>query len=167
MVMLVEALGAVGDSEAAGPLLERLHSGQSLRLQVAVAQALRDLGTLETAQALCVRAGEIRQPLLHAIAVEALAGAYGLPGEPLPSSAGPRLLEQAQLAWNDRNPWALRLRVVRALQAVALDAPETWRDLAGLVDAALAEKRSPSAWSPDEWREVQAAAREFTRKAGG
>jgi hypothetical protein len=47
---------------------------------------------------------------------------------------------------------------------VDLDAPAVWQELAGLVREALGEKRSPSAWTPDELRQVQAAAREFARR---
>lgn len=161
-LQLVEALGAVGAPEAAPALVERLHSGQSQRIQVAIAQALRDLGGPDAAKALCARVDEIRLPMLHAVAVEALAGAYGAA---LPANAGPVLLDQARKAWNDRNPWPLRLRVVQALSGIELDAPEAWRDLAELVAAALAEKRAPGVWSTDELHLVQAAGREFMRKA--
>ena len=84
----------------------------------------------------------------------------------LPAGTGPLLLDQVRRAWNDRNPWPVRLRLVQALQGTVLAAPETWAALAALVNDALAEKRSPSAWSNEELHQVQAAGREFARRAG-
>ena len=163
VLQFVEALGAVGPAakgQAGGPLLEMLHSGQSLRLQTAVAQALRAIADLDLAFALCARADEINVPALHALAVEALAAAG-----PLPAVAGDRLVEQVRRSWQDRNPWPLRLRVTLALLPLELDGPQAWLDLAGLVNEALGEKRSPTAWNSEELRQVQLAAKEFARRA--
>jgi len=161
-LQLVEALGAVAAPEAAEPLLEMLHSGQSPRLQLAIAQTLRSLATLEVATALCAKVDPIKLPALHGIAAEALATVR----DGLPAGTGPLLLDQVRRAWNDRNPWPVRLRLVQALQGTVLAAPETWAALAALVNDALAEKRSPSAWSNEELHQVQAAGREFARRAG-
>jgi HEAT repeat protein len=166
VLQLVEALGAVASDQAIEPLLEMLHSGQSPRLQTAIAQALRAMGSLKAARTLCAKADEIKLCALHVIAVEALAAAHRGTGGPLPLDAGPLLRDQARAGWNDRNPWPSRLRLVLALQSIGLEAPEVWRDLAGLVEEALAEKRSPTAWSTEELHAVQAAAREFARRAG-
>ncbi len=161
---LVQTLGAVAAIETAQPLLDMLHSGQSPRLQLAVAQALGGLRTPETALALCAKADDIKLPALHVVAVEALAGACREPWGPMPPEGGPALAEQVRRAWNDRSPWAARLQVVQVLQGVDLDAPAVWQDLAGLVNEALGEKRSPTAWTADELHQVQAAAREFARR---
>jgi len=162
---LVGALGAVGSRQASEPLLDMLHSGQSPRVQAAIAHALRALGRPETARALCAKADEIKLPAIHLLAVEALAEAYGGSCGPMPPDAGTLLLDQVRKAWNDRNPWAPRLRLVRALQAVDLDAPAVWQELAALAGEALGEKRAPGAWTPDELHQAQAAAREFARRA--
>ena len=158
-VQLIEALGAIAVEAATEPLLALLHSGQSARMQIALAQALRAMGTLDAALALAAKADAIKQPFLHAIAVEALAGAR-------PGADAAILLEQVRGAWDDRNPWPLRLRVVQALQGLDREELELWRDLARLLGDALAQKRPANAWSGEELRLVQAAAREFARRAG-
>ncbi|MDR3672788.1 MAG: HEAT repeat domain-containing protein [Holophaga sp.] len=160
-LQLVEALGAVGSVQVLEPLLELFHSGQSPRLQTALALALRDTALPQAATALCAKAAELKNTTFRVIAVEALAAAPG----PLAPEAGPMLLDQVRGAWNDRNPWPLRLRLVLALQAIDLPAPEVWLELAGLVNDALQEKRSPSAWSPEELHQVQAAARDLAKRA--
>ena len=82
------------------------------------------------------------------------------------AEAAPLLMAQLRKAWNDRNPWAIRLRLILALQTLDLKAATVWAELAGMVTEALAEKRAPTAWSHEALHQVQAAAREFARRAG-
>jgi HEAT repeat protein len=163
-LQVVEVLGVVGSAQATGPLLDMLHSGQSTRLQTAIATALKNLALPGAAMALCAKAAELKAPAIHVLGVEALAAAQAS-GGPLPAEAGPLLAAQVRAAWNDRNPWPLRHRLVLAMQAIELEAPEVWLELATLVNDALQEKRSPSAWSPDELHQVQAAARDLAGRA--
>jgi HEAT repeat protein len=168
VLQLIHALGRVGPAaaERAGePLLTMLHSGQSLRLQTALAEALGAMARLDLARALCAKADEIKQPAVNALAVEALAAVSA--AGPLPADLAPLLLEQTRAAWRDRNPWPVRLRLAQVLPAVVLEAPRAWLALADLVNEALGEKRSPSAWTPDELRQVQLAAKEFARRGAG
>ena len=165
VLQLIEALGMVGAAQAAEPLLAMLHSGQSTRVQTAIAQGLRSLGSPQVARALCAKADELKLPIVHAIAAELLIAAEG-GGGLMPAEAAPLLMDQLRKAWNDRNPWAIRLRLVLALQTLGLDAPAVWLELGNLVTAALAEKRSPTAWSPEELHQIQAAARDFAKRGG-
>ena len=160
----IEALGAVGAAQAAEPLLEMLHSGQSPRLQSALALALRDLKLPEVAMALGAKADELRQSSLHVVAVEALGAAFDA-AHPLPYEQGPRVLDHLQHAWNDRNPWALRLRMILALQNLNLDNGELWRTLSDMTQEVLAEKRPTGVWSPTEVHQVQACIKEFSRRS--
>lgn len=165
VLLAIETLGAVGAAQAAEPLLEMLHSGQSPRLQATLALALRDLRQPVVALMLCAKADELRQSSLHAIAVEALAMAHAMPEDALAASEGPLLLEQVMKAWRDRNPWSLRLRLVQALQDLQLDHADTWRALADLLQEALSEKRPPGVWPPQELHQIQAAAKAFSKRA--
>lgn len=166
-LQIIETLGTVGGELARVQLLDMLHSGQSLRVQTLVAEALRGLGSEETAMALCAKADELKNPLLHTIALEALALAHGTAEHALAPGNGTMLLHHVRRAWMDRNPWPLRLRVVQALQDVQLQNPEIWTAVGDLVRDTLAEKRPAGAWSPDALHAVQAAAREFSRRATG
>jgi HEAT repeat protein len=170
VLQAIEALGSVGEagaSQAAEPLLAMLHSGQSPRLQTALALALRDLRQPAIALALCAKAGELRQPSLHVVAVEALAEAHGLAELPLPPDQGSILLDQVTRSWNQRNPWALRLRLVLALHRLHLDQPELWRIISDLVIEALADKRPLGVWTTAELHQVQASGRDFAKRASG
>lgn len=166
-LQVIETLGAVGGGQVADQLLEMLHSGQSLRIQTIVGQALLGMRDPEVALALCAKADAIKLPFLHCIAVEALGAAHGASGPALPAENGAMLLHQVRRSWMDRNPWALRLRVVNALVEVRMAHPETWSALADLLRDTLTEKRPAGAWSPDALHVVQGAAKEFMRRASG
>ena len=164
---VIETLGRVGGPLASTQLLEMLHSGQSLRIQTIIAQSLAGLGDPEVALGLCARADLLKSPGLHAYAVEGLAAAYPADDRALPGGNGLLLLNHVRKAWMDRNPWSLRLRVVTALQALRMANPEIWSALADLVRDTLAEKRPTGVWSPDALHQVQAAAKDFMRRAAG
>ncbi|BDU76196.1 HEAT repeat domain-containing protein [Mesoterricola sediminis] len=166
-LQVIETLGAVGGEMASANLLEMLHSGQSLRIQTLVAESLRGLGEPDVAMALCAKADHIKVPILHAVAVEALAAAHGQPERPMPPVNGTMLLHHVRKAWMDRNPWSLRLRVVEALVRIQLAHPETWSAVSDLVRDTLSEKRPAGAWSPDALHQVQAAAKQFAQRASG
>jgi HEAT repeat protein len=164
VLQVIEALGMVGAPQMAEPLLAMLHSGQSARVQTAIAQALRTVGSAEVAKAVCAKADELKLSTLHGIAVEALIAAEAVGGRAMPVETVPLLMDQLRQAWIDRNPWAMRLRLVQALLSMELDAPPVWLELANLVTEALAEKRSPTAWTTEELHQVQAAARDFAKR---
>ena len=156
----LEALGQVGSPEIPQPLLELLHSGQSPQLQIALASAIRDLKLPEAALALCGKASELKNAEIHVIAAEALSRSP----QPLGAEAGRQLMAQLQAAWNEKNPWSLRLRLILALQGVMLSESEQWPAFSNLVQQALAEKRAPNAWSAEEQAKAMAVAKELARR---
>ncbi|HEX9009359.1 MAG TPA: hypothetical protein VF804_03255 [Holophagaceae bacterium] len=166
-IQVLEVLGSLKATQAADTLGSLLHSGQSPRLQGALAEALRDMADPEVARLLCLRATELRQPALHAMAVEALARAHATPGAALAPEAFPGLRDQILGAWDDRNPWPLRMRVIAALEGLHLQAPAQWAPLAALVQEALNEKRPSNAWTAADLARAQAALREWVRFSAG
>lgn len=166
-VQVAGALGALKAAQAAPALADLLHRGQSPRLQAALAEALRDMGDPAAAFRLCERAAGLNQPPLHALAVEALARAHATPATALPPEAFQELHDQVLGAWDDRNPWPLRLRVISALEGMQLQVQAPWATFAGIVQEALNEKRPANAWSPMELARVQNALREWIRLAAG
>jgi HEAT repeat protein len=153
----LEAIGHIGSPESTAPLLELLHSGQSQRLQTALAEAIRDLGIPSATISLCQKASELKNAQIHAIAVEGICQLQ----QPLNAETGQHLLNQIQGAWNEKNPWPLRLRVILALRNVALDEREQGQVLSTLVQGTLAEKRAPNIWSSDDLAKVQVIAKEL------
>ncbi len=158
----LEALGSSASVEVAPALLELLHSGQNPRMQLGLAEALRDMGQAEWAEQLCLKADELKHPLLHAVAFEGLVGVQ----EALGQGGVPQILAQFQGAWDGRNPWATRLRVVLVLTRLTLEDRKLWAELATLVQGALVESRTGGGWAGQDLAKVQTVARELARRAG-
>ena len=159
----LEALGSSASVEVAPALVDLLHSGQNPRMQLGLAQALRDMGQVEWAERLCLKADELKHPLLHAVAFEGLVRVQ----EALGQGGAPQLLAQFQSAWEGRNPWPTRLRVVLALPHLALEDRKLWAELAALVQGALVESRTGGGWASPDLAKVQGVAREIARRAAG
>ncbi|MBP1628737.1 MAG: hypothetical protein H6Q00_3212 [Holophagaceae bacterium] len=158
----IKALGAlarIGSLELSQVLLELLHSGQSPQLQVAMAEALRDMKIPEAALALCEKARELKNAEIHVIAAEALCGCP----QPLEEDVADQLLAEVQAAWNEKNPWPLRLRLALGFKDLVLPGKEQRQTLTTLVQQALAEKRPPNVWSAEEQAKVQQIAKELAK----
>jgi len=168
LLATLETIGALGSPLAVDPLLNLLHSGQNTRVQVALAQALRDLGDPACAIALCAKAAELTSPELHALAVEALARAHGTAHQSLPLTQTHALDVAVRAAWNARHPsWPLRRRVGDALVALHLEHKTSWVDFANLIQETLHEKRPSGTVPTEDLAHLQTAARALTQKAQG
>jgi len=159
----LEALGRSGSLEVAPTLMDLLHSGQSPQMQLALAQALRDMGDAGVAETLCSRAEELKSPLLHAVALEALVRTH-VEMDPETSKL---VMIQVLGAWEGRRPWANRMRVILALPDIHLESRKFWLDLASLVQSALADSKTAGGWSSQELGKIQTVAREISRRASG
>ncbi|HEX4846240.1 MAG TPA: HEAT repeat domain-containing protein [Geothrix sp.] len=164
-VAALEALGAIASPRAVDPLLALLHTGQAPRMRLALAEALRDLGDPIGALALSVKAEELKAPLLHAVAVEALVRAHDGPDRPLSLGGSAALLKAVQGGWSDRHPWPLRRRIADALLALHSDDPAVWAELSALVQATLGEKRPPGSVPAEDLAHLQTCGRVLAQKA--
>jgi hypothetical protein len=165
LVAVFETLGAIGSPRAVDPLMELLHSGQAPRIQIAIAEALRDLGLADGALALCAKAEELNNPLLRAIAVEALAKAHATSEHPLPANQSGALIKAVRGGWSDRNPWPLRRRIADTLLSVHPENPKIWGELSNLFQTTLEEKRAPGVVSTDDLTHLQTCARALAQLA--
>ncbi len=159
----LESLGSSASAEVAPALAELLHSGQSPRMQIALAQALCDIADPGATETLCAKVEELKTPVLHAVALEALVRVQA----DLGPGAGRLFMGQVRGAWEGRNPWAVRQRVALVLPEIALEDRKLWTDLASLVQEALAEARAAGRWTAPELVKAQVVARELARRASG
>lgn len=161
---LLATIGAIGSPQAVEPLIELLHSGQGPRIQIALAEALRDLADIPGAFVLCAKAQTLKIPALQAVAVEALVRAHAIQDAPFPAHRSASLLQAVRGAWSDRNPWPLRRRLAEALPQLRPEDPGLRTDLAELVQATLAEKRPPGEVAPEVLAQIQACARALAQQ---
>jgi HEAT repeat protein len=157
-LLAAEALGHLESSEVAEALLELLHSGQSPQLQKILARSIGLQKLPGVALALCGKADELKQVEIHALAAEALC--HG--PQPLDTMAGQELTRQVRAAWNGKDPWPLRLRLISAFHEAMLIDKEQRRDFASLVHQTLAEKRPSNAWSPEDLAKVMGIAKDLS-----
>jgi HEAT repeat protein len=157
-------LGSLGSQEAVEPLLALLHSGQTPRIQEALGEALRDMGHLEGAFALCSKATEMNSTMLHTLAVEALARTHSDPERPLPTSGSDPLLRAVRAGWSDHHPWPFRRRIADALLTLQADDPGVWSQTTDLIRATLSEKRNPGAVASEDLSHLNTCVRAFARK---
>lgn len=165
LLAVLETLGAIGSPQAVDPLLSLLHSGQGPRLQIAIAEAIRDLGDANGALALCAKAEELNTPTLRVIAVEALAKAHATAEHPLPANRSNALIKAVRGGWMDRNPWPLRRRIADTLAAVHPENPGVWVELSRLFQSTLEEKRAPGVVSTEDLTHLQSCARTLAQLA--
>ena len=162
----LRTLGELGAPESLEPLLTLLHSGQGARIQVALGEAIRGLGSPAAALALASKALELRSPTLHTQAVETFAQAHGDPASPLPVSSYPIFLQALQAGWSDRQPWSLRRRLADALLLLQAENSVPFTEGTNLIQATLAEKRNPGAVASEDLAHLNNCARALARRAG-
>lgn len=160
----LQTLGGLGSLQAAEHLFGLLHSGQPLKLQLALAEALRDFADPDVAMALCERATELASPDLCAVGIEALARAHGSEASPLKASYASLLIKLTRTAWESRNPWALRRRVAEALTALHFPQPIAWNTLVNLFQQTLSEKRNPGTVSSEDLAHLNTCARALAKR---
>ena len=167
LLALYRALGQVGSPQAVEPLLGLLQTALGPGIQVAIAEALRDLGDAPGALGLCAKAGELKRPELFTLAVEALARAHDTPDRPLPATESALLIAMVRGGWSARSPWPFRQRIADALVAIHGPSRSLWLEVANLVSATLSEKRPPGTVPTEDLTHLQACARALAQKAQG
>jgi HEAT repeat protein len=160
-------LGQIGSPKAVEPLLGFLQIAMAPQVQVTIAEALRDLGDAAGAIALCGKAGELKNPELCTVALEALAKAHNTPDRPLPAVESALLVTMTRGGWSARNPWPLRPRIVDALVSVYVPGRSFWMEVSNLVQSTLSEKRPATSVSTEDVARMQAGARILAQKAQG
>jgi len=163
LMAALDTLRAVGSAQAVEPLLALLHSGQGSRIQVALAETIRDLNSVPGAFALCGKARELNTSLLHTLAVEALVKTHSSPDRPLPLDGTEPLLKSIRSGWNDRNPWAQRRRIADAVLTLQTLDPGVWSAVTELIQGTLNEKRSPGSVSTEDLAHLQSCVRALAK----
>ena len=162
-----QTLGQVGSPKAVEPLLGFLSTSLAPMVRVAIAEALRDLGDAAGALSLCAKAGELKNPELCTVAVEALARAHDTPDRPLPAAESALLVTMTRCGWSARNPWPFRSRLADALVAIQVPGRSFWLEVSKLLQSTLSEGRPSGTMTTEELAHLQSCARILAQKAQG
>ncbi|MDR3671607.1 MAG: HEAT repeat domain-containing protein [Holophaga sp.] len=163
----VEAVAAIGIPESAATLLELLHDGKPLNLQVALALALKQLGTEEAALGLLARAAALKQPSVLILALEGALSAFPGYDHPLPLDQLPAFLQLLDRCCDDREGEGQRLRAVLATQDLYVFDRQTYEKLKERFSDYLFDMRTKEAWDRDSNDRVAAVVKELGRRGEG
>lgn len=165
LVDAVDALAAIRCPESAPVLLELLHDGKPLNLQVALAQALKQLGTREAALGLLERAPALKQPQVLILALEGVLPAFPGFDRPLPLERLPAFMKLLERCCDDREGEGQRLRAVLAVQDLYVFDRPAYDQLKDRFSDYLFDMRTKEAWDRDSNDRVAAVVKELARRA--
>ena len=164
LVEAVEAVAAIGCPGGAPTLLELLHDGKPLNLQVALARALKQLATEEAALGLLARAPALKQPQVLILALEGTLAAFPAYDRPLPLDQLPAFLALLDRCCDDREGEGQRLRAVLASQDLYVFDRHTYERLKDRFSDYLFDMRTKEAWDRDSNDRVAAVVKELGRR---
>jgi len=156
-VALLGEFGTVDDA-----LLKHLHSGQSTRMQSAVAVALAGRASSTTALELARVALSLRQPEVWLAAAEGLIQSWGTLG-PMSTEVSALLVNLVQACWDERSQGPWRVRLIQALQGYQGTDTAHSESLFGLVAACAEDKRAQNGWSPEQQNQLTVTLRHLRR----
>jgi len=166
--LLVEATEAIADIGYAGSapvLLQLLHDGKPLNLQVALARALKQLGTEEAALGLLSRAAALKQSQVLILALEGSLSAFPAYDRPLPLEQLPAFMHLLDRCCDEREGEGQRLRAVLATQDLYVFDQHTYELLKERFSDYLFDMRTKEAWDRDSNDRVALVVKELGRRA--
>ena len=157
----VSVLGELGCQNAA--LLERLHSGQSARMQVALASAATRCALPEVALKVARLVQPLRHPELWVIAIEGLISAHSALGT-MPQEASELSVALIKSCWEENPGGPGRFRIIQAVPRLPKVVPEHLEAILGLLAACAEDKRALAGWSPEQQNQLTIATRHLKQQ---
>lgn len=162
--LTLEAVSVLGELGSQNPaLLERLHSGQSPRMQMALASAATRHAVPEIALQAARLVQPMRLPELWVVAAEGLIQAHSTLGT-LPQEASQALVSLIQACWEEKPGAAVRVRIIQAVPRIQSAASEHLAAILALLVACSEDKRSLAAWTPEQQNQLTVAVRHLKQQ---
>jgi CheY-like chemotaxis protein len=165
VVEAVEALGAIRYPPATRPLLDLLHDGKPVRLQLALAHTLAELHTPEAALGLLAKAPGLKLPQVLILCLEGVLGAFQGFDHPLPADALPDFEALLTRCLDEREGEGQHLRALLATQGLyCFDQPlyARWRDRFSDI---LFDLRTKGGWDRETNDQVAAVIKELGQRS--
>ncbi|NTV73092.1 MAG: HEAT repeat domain-containing protein [Holophaga sp.] len=163
----VEALSAIGYPGSAPVLLELLHDGKPLNLQIALADALKELGTPEASLGLLRKAPNLKQPQVLILALEGALTAFPGFDRPLPLDALPDFIKLFERCCDEREGEGQRLRAILASQELFVFDRPAYNLLKDRVSDFLFDMRTKETWDRESNDRVALVVKELARRGDG
>jgi hypothetical protein len=165
LVEAVEAIGSIRYPAGAPVLLEMLHDGKPLNLQVALASALGKLGTPEASLGLIEKAPLLKQAKVLILALEGALAAFPGFERPLPLDHLPGFLQLMDRCCDEREGEGQRLRAVFAAQDLYVFDRAAYERLKERFSDFLFDMRTKEAWDRESNDRVTAVVKELGRRS--
>jgi HEAT repeat protein len=165
LVEATEAITAIGYPGSAPVLLELLHDGKPLNLQVALATALGALGTEEGSLGLLAKAAQLKQPQVLILALEGALAAFAGFDRPLPLPQLPAFTQLLDRCMDDREGEGQRLRAILATENLFVFDRIVYEQLKERFSDNLFDMRTKEAWDRDSNDRVAAVVKELARRS--
>lgn len=165
LVEAVDALANLGVAKAAAPLLELLHDGKPLALQISLARALGLLASEEASLGLLRKAPQLKHPQVLILCLEGALSAFPGFERPLPEAELPALLQLVDRCCDEREGEGQRLRAVLAMQNLYVLDREAYERLKDRFSDFLFDMRAKDSWDRDSNDRVAAVVKEMARRS--
>jgi CheY-like chemotaxis protein len=167
VVEAVEAIEAIGYAGSAPVLLELLHDGKPLNLQIALAAALKELGTREASLGLLAKAPNLKQAQVLILALEGSLTAFPGFDRPLPLDALPDYLRLFERCCDEREGEGQRMRAILASQDLFVFDRPAYIHLKDRVSDVLFDMRTKETWDRESNDRVAVVVKELGRRGDG
>jgi HEAT repeat protein len=165
LVAAAEALTAIGYPGSAPVLLELLHDGKPLALQVALAQALKALGSEEASLGLLGKAPLLKQAQVLILALEGALAAFPAFDRPLPLQHLPAFMTLTERCCDEREGEGQRLNAILAAQDLYVFDRKAYEHLKDRFSDFLFDMRTKENWDRDNNDRVAAVIKELGRRS--
>lgn len=165
LVEAVEALANLRYPSAAPSLLDLLHDGKPLNLQVALSRALGLLGTPEGSLGLLHKAAVLKPPQVLLLCLEGALSAYPGFERPLPREEVPALLQLVERCCDEREGEGQRLPAILAMQGLYVFDRGIYEKLKDRFGDFLSEMRTKESWDRESNDAVANVVKEMARRS--
>ena len=166
--VLVEAVDALANlcyPAGAPTLMELLHDGKPLALQLALARALGQVGTAEASLGLLQKSAALKPPPVLILALEGALKAFPGFDAPMPAEHVPALMHLAGRCFDEREGEGQRLRAILALQDFYAFDQGAYDRLKDLFSDFLFDMRTKENWDRENNDRVSAVIKELARRS--
>jgi hypothetical protein len=161
----VEALANIRYPAGAPAVLDMLHDGKPLNLQLALARALGQMESTEASLGLLQKSSALKQSQVLVLALEGTLKAFPAFDKPLPVEHVPALMHLADRCLDEREGEGQRLRAMLALQDFYAFDQNAYEKLKELFSDFLFHMRTKENWDRENNDKVSAVIKELARRS--